>query len=55
MNYWYTDGISRFDRFNTRAKDGKSEAQIAEEKGFSKVYGCGNKVFIKQIKNDGLK
>jgi hypothetical protein len=55
MNYWYTDGISRFDRFNTRAKDGKTEAQIAEEKGFSRVYGCGNKVFLKQIKETNTK
>lgn len=46
LNYWYTDGVERFDRFKFRAKDGKPEKQIAEEAGVYKVYGCGNKIYL---------
>lgn len=45
VNYWYTDGINRFDRFKYRAQSGLSEASVAATAGVRPVYGCGNAVF----------
>lgn len=49
LNYWYTDGRVRYDRFKFRARDGKSENEIAAEAGIRRVYGCGNAVYIKRL------
>ena len=46
MNYWYTDGTSRFDRFSFRARPGKPEKQVAEENGVRPVWGCGNRIYL---------
>jgi hypothetical protein len=46
-DYWYTDGTCRYDRFKFRARDGKSEAQIARENKVQKIYGAGNLVYVK--------
>lgn len=46
VDYWYTDGFSRFNRFKFRAKNGKTEKQIAEESGVSRVYGCGSNIYL---------
>lgn len=41
-DYWYTDGFLRYDRFKYRAKDGKTEQQIALESGVARIWGCGS-------------
>lgn len=46
INYWYTDGHSRFDRFSFRAQPGKPENEVAKEEGVKPVWGAGNKIFI---------
>lgn len=46
-NYWYTDGVRRFDRFRFRAQPGKTEKQVAEENNVRPVYGAGNNVFLR--------
>lgn len=46
INYWYTDGTSRFDRFKYRAQPGKPERDVAIEAGVRAVYGAGNKVYV---------
>lgn len=46
VNYWYTDGYVRFDRFKYRAQPGKSEAQVAMEANVRPVYGCGNATYL---------
>ena len=45
VNYWYTDGVQRYDRFKFRAQPGKSEALVAEEAKVHKIYGCGNSLY----------
>lgn len=45
-NYWYTDLKNRFDRFKFRAKDGKSEKEIANLNNVYKIWGAGNNIFI---------
>lgn len=49
LDYWYTDGQVKIDRFSVRAKDGKSEREIAIERKIAKVYGCGSNIYIKDI------
>lgn len=50
LNYWYTDGTCRYDRFRYRAQDGKSEKEIALENKVYKIYGCGNNLYEYPIK-----
>lgn len=50
LNYWYTDGTKRYNRFKFRAQDGKSEKQVAKENGVQKIYGCGNKLYRMKLK-----
>ena len=45
INYWYTDGQKRLDRFKFRATPEKSENLIAEEAGVCQIYGAGNAIF----------
>ena len=47
IDYWYTDCDTRIDRSKIRAKDGKSELEIANESGFLKIHGCGSNIYIK--------
>jgi hypothetical protein len=49
IDYWYTDGFSRFNRFKFRARDGKTEKQIAQEHGVSRVFGCGSNIYLFQL------
>lgn len=42
--WWWTDGIERYDRTKFKARDGKSEKQVALESGVHKIYGCSNLV-----------
>lgn len=46
VNYWYTDGHQRFDRFLYRAQSGKSENDVAAHAGVKAVWGAGNNVFV---------
>lgn len=41
---WYTDFSSRFDRFKFRARDGKSERQVALESKVFKIWGAGSRI-----------
>lgn len=43
-DYWYTDFRSRLDRFKFRARDGKSERQVACEAKVFKIWGAGSKI-----------
>jgi hypothetical protein len=46
VNYWYTDGHQRFDRFMYRAQPGKPEKEVAAEAGVRTVWGAGNSIFV---------
>lgn len=50
LNYWYTDGKERYNRFKFRAQDGMSEREYARENGVEKLYGCGNKLYKMELK-----
>lgn len=43
-DYWYSDGHVRYDRFKFRARDGKTERQVATEGRVRKIWGAGNAV-----------
>lgn len=45
--FWWTDNHTRFNRFKVRADSsrGLSEAQVAEEYGVVRIYGCNNSVY----------
>lgn len=49
LDYWYTNGVNRFNRFKYRAKDGRSEREIAEENYVYKIYGCGSRRYEKSL------
>lgn len=45
LDYFYTNGKSRFHRWNYRAQNGLSERAFAEQEKVYRVYGCGNKLW----------
>ena len=45
LDYWYTDGRERFNRFGYRAQSGKTEKQVTAEAGVYKVFGCGSNIY----------
>lgn len=49
--YWYTDFSRRFDRFEFRAaqEDKLSEEDIAVAAGVARIYGCPNRVLVKDL------
>lgn len=47
INYWYSDGVSRMDRFAFRAQNGMTENEVANTSGVRPVFGAGNLVFRK--------
>jgi len=49
IDFWYTDGTIRYNRFMFRAQPGKTEKQVAEENGVYRIYGCGNYLYEKKI------
>lgn len=49
LDYGYTDGNYRYNRLRFRAKDGKSEKEVAAEAGVYKFYGCGNNLYEIEI------
>lgn len=46
-DYFYTDFNVRYNRFKYRAKEGLTEAQVAEKYKVVKIYGVGSRVFAK--------
>lgn len=44
-NFWYTDGVHRFNRFKFRARDGMSEKDVAAMNKVWRVYGAGTAKF----------
>lgn len=49
IDYWYTNGKTRHNRFKFRAQKDKPEKQVAKENGVYKVFGCGNNVYVKNL------
>lgn len=49
LNFWYTDDTVRFNRFKFRAKDGKSEKEVAKDNKVFRIYGCGNYLYEMKI------
>ena len=49
LDYYYTDGIRRYNRFKFRAQNGMSEADYAASKGVYKIYGCGSAIYQMKI------
>jgi hypothetical protein len=45
VDYWYTDGSIRYNRFLYRAKGNMSEAEVAKLARVYKVYGCGSLIY----------
>lgn len=47
--YWYTDDVNRYDRFKYKANKvyGLSEAQVVENAGVTKIWGCPNLVMFR--------
>jgi len=45
LDYFYTDGFKRFNRFKFRAQDGMTEKEYAASKGVHRIYGCGSNIF----------
>ena len=46
IDYWYTDGSARIDRFSVRAAAGLSERARAREAGLGRVWGCGSRIWM---------
>jgi hypothetical protein len=42
QDYYYTNGFVRFNRFKFRARDGKSERDVANDSGVYKLWGLGH-------------
>ena len=47
INYWYTDGIRRYHRFEFRAQNGMKEKEYAASKNVRPIHGAGNRIFTK--------
>jgi hypothetical protein len=46
IDYWYSDGIQRFDRFIVKADKELSEREKAAMMSLYKVWGCGSNIWI---------
>jgi len=49
INYWYTDGIERFNRRIYRAQKGLSEREYAISQDVRPVHGAGNRVYVRNL------
>lgn len=51
IDYWYTNGKERFNRFKFRAQkhNNLTEQQVASQNEVFKIYGCGSKLFVLKI------
>jgi hypothetical protein len=45
LDYWYTDGKVRHNRFQYKAQPGKTEKEVAQEAGVQRIYGCGSNIY----------
>lgn len=46
IDYWYSDGRQRYDRFIVKTEKGKCEREKAAELGLYKVWGCGSNIWV---------
>lgn len=46
IDYWYSDGIARYDRFVIKSDNNMSEREKAAEMGMYKVWGCGSNIWV---------
>lgn len=46
VDYWYTDGQIRLNRFSVRAGKIESEREKATRLGLFKIHGCGSNIYI---------
>jgi len=46
IDYWYTDGISRFDRFTIKTDSNMTEREKASQMKLYKVWGCGSLIWV---------
>ena len=46
IDYWYSDGIQRFDRFIVKTDNHMTEKEKAQEMKLYKVWGCGSNIWI---------
>ena len=46
VDYWYSDGRNRYDRFIVKTDSSMSEREKAAEMGLYKVWGCGSNIWI---------
>lgn len=46
LNYWYTDGERRYDRFAYRAQDGIPEREVAARANVRPVWGAGHAIYV---------
>lgn len=47
--FWWSDNVNRFNRMKFRARNGKSQAQVAESAGVSRIWGCKNTLYELKI------
>lgn len=47
--FWWTNLSKRFHRLKYRARDGKSEREIAAEAGVAKIWGCRNSRYVMEL------
>jgi hypothetical protein len=50
LGFRWTDNYRTYYRMHCRAKNGKSESQVAEEMGLTRIYDAGQELFIKNLK-----
>ena len=46
IDYWYSDGIQRFDRFIIKTDGEMTEREKAAEMKLYKVWGCGSNIWV---------
>jgi len=47
IDYWYTDGQVRIDRFSIKTNKQKTEKQQAYDNRLVKIHGCGSNIYLK--------
>jgi hypothetical protein len=51
LDYWYTNGKVRYNRFKYRAQPNKTEKEVAKDNCVKKIYGCGSNIYTMDIVN----
>ena len=46
VDYWYSDGRQRYDRFIVKSDKNQSEREKAAEMNLYKVWGCGSNIWV---------